>query len=156
MGGIHSFLNFYVDEIIRGGFVSEVVHGDKLFREVIDLHVHVLWACHWCHEVEIFEVNGTVACTLGQDDTVEVELDRDHVDGGRSAVSGDIESVTANCDLQAIGVILFGMIVCTDASICDVLESFEWNFVACDEDDGVGAFAYAGNALGQAAKSSSI
>ncbi len=85
-----------------------------------------------------------------------MELDHDHVDGGRSAVSGDVESVTANGELQAIGVILFGTIVCTDVSICDVLESFEWDFVACDEDDGVGAFADAGNALGQAAKFSSI
>ncbi len=36
------------------------------------------------------------------------------------------------------------------------LESVHWNFVACDEHDGVGAFADAGNALGQAAKLSSI
>jgi hypothetical protein len=86
-----------------------------------------------------------------------VELYRDHVDGGRSAVSRDVESVTTNGESQAIGVSLFGMIVCTDASICeDVLESVEWNFVACDEHDGVGAFVDAGNALGQAAKFSSI
>ncbi len=149
-------MNFYVDEIIRGGFVGEVVHGDELFWEVLDLHAHVLWACHWCHEVDIFEVNGAVACTLGRDDTVEVELDRDHVNGGRSAVSGDVESVTANGESRAIGVILFGTIVCTDASICDVFESFEWDFVACDEGDGVGAFADTGNALGQAAKFSSV
>ncbi len=151
-----SFLNFYVDKIIRGGFVGEVVHGDELFRAVLDPHAHVLWACHWCHEVEIFEVNGAGVCTLGRDDTVEVELDRDHVNGGRSAVSGDVESVTANGESLAIGVILFGTIVCTDASICDVLELFEWDFFVCDEDDGVGAFADAGNALGQAAKFSSI
>ena len=55
------------------------------------------------NEVEIFEVNGAVACTLGRDDTVEVELDRDHVNSGRSPVSGDIESVTADGELQAIG-----------------------------------------------------
>jgi hypothetical protein len=85
-----------------------------------------------------------------------VELDRDHVDGGCSAVSGDVESVTANGESQAIWVILFGTIVCTDASICDILELFEWDFVACDEDNGVGAFSDAWNALGQAAKFSSI
>ena len=48
------------------------------------------------------------------------------------------------------------MIVCADASICDILESVHWNVIACDEHDGVGAFAGAGNALGQAAKFSSI
>ena len=93
---IHSLLNFYVDESIGGGFVGEVVHGDELFREAPNLHVHVLWACHWCHEVEIFEVNGAIAYTLGRDDTVEVELGRDHVNSGRSAVFGDVESVTAD------------------------------------------------------------
>ena len=66
--------------------------------------MHVLWACHWCHEVEIFEVNGAVACTL----EMTLELDRDHVNGGDSPVSGDIESVTADDESRAIGVIFFG------------------------------------------------
>ncbi len=50
---IYSFLNFDVDVSIGGGLVSKVVHGDKLFREVLDFHAHVLWTCHWCHEVEV-------------------------------------------------------------------------------------------------------
>ena len=58
-------MNFDVDKSIKGGLVGEVVHGDELFGEVLDLHAHVLWARHWCREVEIFEVNGAVACTLG-------------------------------------------------------------------------------------------
>ena len=85
-----------------------------------------------------------------------MELDRDHVNGGHSTVSRGVESVIANGESQAIGVILFGTIVCTDASICDVLESVEWDVVAYDEHDGVGAFADARNALGQMAKFSSI
>ncbi len=67
-----------------------------------------------------------------------MELDRDRVDGERSVVSGEVESVTASGESRAIGVILFGTIVCTDASICDVLESVKWDFVACDEHDGAG------------------
>jgi hypothetical protein len=53
---------------------------------------------------------------------------------------------------KRLGVILFGMIVYTDASIYDVLESVEWDVVACDEHNGIGAFTDARNALGQAAK----
>jgi len=53
---IHSFLIFYVDKSIGGGFVGEVVHGDELFREVLDFYVHVFWACHWCHEVEMYSL----------------------------------------------------------------------------------------------------
>ena len=39
---VHSFLNFDVDVSIGGGLVSEVVHGDELFGEVLDFHAHVL------------------------------------------------------------------------------------------------------------------
>ncbi len=119
---IHSFLNFYVDESIGGDFVGEVVHGDELFREVLDLHAHVLRTCHWCHEVDIFEVNGAVACTLCQDNAVEVELYRYHINGGRTTVPGVVDFVAANGEACAIGVILFRVTVYTDATIGDVLE----------------------------------
>ncbi len=56
---------------------------------------------------------------------------------------------TVSC--EQFGSAFFGTKVCADATICDI-----WIFVACDEHDGVGAFADAGNALGQAAKFSSI
>ncbi len=39
---LHSFLNFDVDVSIGGGLVGKVVHGDKLFGEILDFHVHVL------------------------------------------------------------------------------------------------------------------
>ncbi len=104
-------LYFDVDESIGGGLVGEVVYGDKIFGEVLDFHAHVLRTCHWCHEVEVFEVNGAVARTLGQDDTVEVELDRDHVNSGRTTVPGEVYSVAINGEARAIGVILFRAIV---------------------------------------------
>jgi len=153
----HPFLNFDVDKSIGGGLVGEVVHGDELFREVLDLHAHVFWACHWCHEVEIFEVNGAVACTLGRDDSVEVEFDRDHVNGGRPTVSWKVDSVTAYYgEMCVIGVILFGAIVDTHTPICDVIEPGKWDFIECDRYDRIGAFAEAGNTLSQAAKFSGI
>jgi hypothetical protein len=153
---IHFFLNFDVDISIGGGIVSEVVHGDKLFGEVRDFHAHVLWTCHWCHEVEIFEVNGAVACTLGRDDTVEVEFDRDHVNSGRTTVCGKVDSVTANGEARAVGVILFGMMVYTDALIRDFLEPDKWALIACNEHDSIGVFADTRNTLGQAAEFSGI
>ncbi len=118
---VHSFLNFDVDVFIRSGLVGRVIHGVELFGEVLDFHAHVLRTCHWCHEVEIFEVNGAVVCTLGQDDTVGMEFDRDHVHIGRSAVSREVDSVAADGEACAIGVILFGAIVYTAVPICDVL-----------------------------------
>jgi hypothetical protein len=102
------------------------------------------------------KVNGAVVCTLGQDDTVEVEFDHDYVIGEHPAVSGNVESVTAYGETRAIGVVLFGAIVDTDAPICDVLEPGEWDFIACNEYDSIGAFADARNALSQAAKFSGI
>ncbi len=88
--------------------------------------------CHWCHEVEVFEVNGAVACTLGQDDTVEVEFDHDHVNSGRTEVSGEVDFVAADSEAHAIGVILFGAVVYTDAPICDILEPGKWDFIVCN------------------------
>ncbi len=69
-------------------------------------------------------------CTLGQDDTVEVEFNRDHVHSGRTAVSGEVDSVAANGEARAIGVILFRAIVYTDMPICDILEPGTWDFIA--------------------------
>ena len=61
---------------------------------------------------------------------------------------------TVSC--EQFGSAFFGTKVCADVSVCDVPASVHWNFVKCDEHDGVGAFADAGNALGQAAKFSGI
>ncbi len=153
---VHSFLNFDVDISIGGGLVGKVVHGDKLFWEVFDFHAHVLWTCHWCHEVEVFEVNGAVACNLGQDDIVEVEFDRNHVNSGCTAVSREVDFVAANGEASAIGVVLFGAIVYSDPPLCDILEPGKWDFIGCNEHDSIGAFADTGNTLGQAAKFSGI
>jgi hypothetical protein len=43
-----------------------------------------------------WEVNSAVACNLGGDDTVEMELDSDHVDSGCATVAGVVDSVAAN------------------------------------------------------------
>ncbi len=150
------FLYFDVDESIGGSLVGEVVHGDKVFGEVLDFHVHVLRTCHWCHEVEVFEVNGAVACTLGWDDTIEVELDRDHVNSGHTTVPKEDDSVAADGEARAIGVILFGAIVYADMPICDILEPGKWDFIACDEHNSIGAFADAGDTLGQTAEFSGV
>ncbi len=85
-----------------------------------------------------------------------MEFDRDHINGGHPAVSGNVESVSAYGKTRVIGVILFEAIVDTDATICDVLEPGEWDFIVCDEYDSIGAFADAGNALSQAAKFSGV
>ncbi len=147
---------FDVDESIGDGLVGKVVHGDKVFWEVLDFHAHVLRTCHWCHEVEVFEVNGAVAPTLGRDDTVEMDLDRDYVNSGHTTVSGEVDSVAANGEARGIGVILFGAIVYADAPICDVLEPGKWDFIACDEHNGIGPFADAGDTLGQMAEFSGV
>jgi len=115
------------------------------------MHMYVLWTCHGCHEVKFFEVNGAVACTLDQDDTVEVELDCGH-----TTVPRVVDSVASYGEEHAVRIILFGAIVYTDTSICDVLKPGEWDFIASDKHDGIGAFADSRNTLGQAAKFSGV
>ncbi len=147
---------FDVDNSIGGGLVSEVVHGDKVFGEVLEFYAHVLRMCYWCHEVEVSEVNGAVARTLGRDDTVEVELDSDHVNSERTTVPMEVDSVTTLGEVRAIGVILFEAIVYEDAPICDVLELGEWDFIVCNEHNSIDAFADAGDTLGQTEEFSGV
>ncbi len=143
---------FDVDKPIGAGLVGEVLHDDEVLGEVLDFHAHVLRTCYWCPEVEVFEVNGAVVRTLGRDDTVEVELDCDHVNSWCTTVPEEVDSAAANGEARAIGVILFGVIVYADVPICDVLEPGEWDFIACNEHNSIGAFADAGDTLGHAAE----
>ncbi len=85
-----------------------------------------------------------------------MEFDHDHVNSGRTAVSGVVDFVAADGEAHAIGVILFRAVVYTDAPICDILEPGKWDFIVCDEHNIIGAFADTGNTLGQAAKLSCI
>ncbi len=85
-----------------------------------------------------------------------MELDRDHVNSWCTTVPGEVDSVAADGEARVIGVILFGAIVYADAPICDVLERDKWDFIACDEHNSIGAFADAGDTLGQAAEFSGV
>ncbi len=85
-----------------------------------------------------------------------MEFDRDHVNSGHTAVSGEVDFVAANGEVHVIGVILFGAVVYTDAHIYDVLEPGKWDFIVCDEHNSIGAFADTGNTLGQVAEFSGI
>ncbi len=85
-----------------------------------------------------------------------MELDRDHVNSWRTTVPGEVDSVATDGEVHAIGVILFGAIVYADVPICDILESGEWDFMACDEHNSIGAFADARDTLGQAAEFSGV
>jgi hypothetical protein len=110
------------------------------------------WACHWGVEVEILQINGAVACTFCGVDAVEVNFDRDHVNGGCTAVPGVGDAIAVNGEASAIGVGLLRAIVDAHASICDIFLSIDWDIVSSDEDYCVVACANARDALGQATK----
>ncbi len=71
-------------------------------REVADFHVHVFRSVHWGVEVEIPQVNGAIA----RYDTVEMELDFDHVNGRCATVTRVVEEIATHGDLCAVGVLL--------------------------------------------------
>ena len=85
-----------------------------------------------------------------------MELDRDHVNSGCSTVLGEVDSVAANDEARAISVILFSVINNTHTPIHDVRELGDEDIIAGNEYDGIGAFADAGNTLGQATKSNGV
>ncbi len=82
--------------------------------------MHEFRACHQGVEVEIFQINGAVACTLSEEDAVEMNFDRDHVNGGGTAIPGIGDAITTNGEASAIGIGLLRMIVDAHASVRDV------------------------------------
>ena len=82
--------------------------------------MHEFWACHWGVEVEILQIDGEVACTLCGDDTVEMNFDHDHVNGGGTTIPGVSDAIAANGEASAIGISLLRMIVDTHPSIGDI------------------------------------
>ncbi len=91
-------------------------------------------------------------CTLGGDDAVEMNFDRDHVNGGGTAIPGIGDAIAANGKVSAIGIGLLRTIVDAHTSIRDVFASVDWDVVLSDEDDHVGAVANARDALGKVTK----
>ncbi len=112
--------------------------------------MHEFQACHWGVEVEILQINGAVACTFCGDDAVEVNFDRDHVNGGGTAIPRVGDEIAANGEVSAIGIGLLRRIVDAHASVREVFASVDQDVVSSDEDYCVGAFANAGDALGKA------
>jgi hypothetical protein len=120
---VYPFFNFDVGESISSGIVGKVVNSCELLGEVIDIHAHEFQSCHGHHEVKILEVDGAVARNFGGDNTVEMKLDGDHVDCGHATVPRVVYSVATNGETCAIGVILFGAKIYTDAHIHYIFEA---------------------------------
>ena len=76
-----------------------------------------------------------------------MEFDGDHVDGGRADIAKNVYEVAANCKLCAVGVVLFGAVVYTDAGVGGVAVAVGRDLVALNEDNCVGAFSDVGDAL---------
>ena len=100
-------------------------------------------------EVEILQINGAVACTLCGDDAVEVNFDRDHVNGGGTPIPGVGDAIFANGGASAIGIGLLRPIVDAHVPVCDVFVS-DRDVVLSNEGNCVGALANARDALGKA------
>jgi hypothetical protein len=90
-----------------------------------------------------------MACTLSGDDAVEMNFDHDHVNGGGSTIPRIGDAIATKGEASTIGIGLFRTIVDAHASVRDVFASVDRDVVSSDEDDCVGAFAKARDALGK-------
>ncbi len=61
---IHALLYFDIGGTVIVGQVFDVVGFDEIGREVAKFHAHVFWLVHGCVEIQIFQINGAVACVL--------------------------------------------------------------------------------------------
>ncbi len=76
-----------------------------------------------------------------------MEFDGDHVDSGHADVAKNMDEVAANCKSCAVGVFLFGAVVDTDTGVGGIAAAIGRDLFALDENNCVGAFADAGDAL---------
>jgi hypothetical protein len=81
-----------------------------------------------------------------------MNFDRDHVDGGGTAIPGIDDAIASNGKASAIGIGLLRRIVNAHTSVCVVFASVDQDVILSDEDDRAGAIANAGDALGKATK----
>ena len=72
----------------------------------------------------------------------------DHVDGWSATVAWVRYAVAADGESCAIGIRLFRSIVDTDPAVGNIASSVYWDIILFDEDNGVGARAFARDALG--------
>ncbi len=70
-----------------------------------------------------------------------MNFDRDHVNGGGTAIPGIGDAIAANGKASAIGISLLRTIVDTHVPVCDVFVLVDWDVVSSDEDNFVGAIA---------------
>ncbi len=105
--------------------------------------------CNWGVEVEILQTDGAVACTLCEDDTVEMNFDCDHVNSGGTTIPKIGDGIATNNEAGAIGIGLLRMIVDAHASVRYIFALVNKDVVLSDEDDCVGAFANAGDTQGK-------
>jgi hypothetical protein len=71
----------------------------------------------------------------------------DHVNGGHADVAENVDEVAAYCQPRSVGVFLLRVVVDTDTDIGGVAVAIGRDFFEFDEDNRVGAFADARDAL---------
>ena len=76
-----------------------------------------------------------------------MEFDGDHVNGLHADIAKNVDEVAADCTLCAVGVFLFRAVVDTDVGVGGVAAAISRDLFALDEDNCVGAFTDAGDAL---------
>ncbi len=101
---IHSVLHFAEDIAICIHLVAESVFINDIRWEQLQFHTEVFISIHWCHEVEIFNVNHHELGVRHRDDTVEYYLDCEEIGCGCAAVIGVVDKISTHRDTGAVGV----------------------------------------------------
>ena len=76
-----------------------------------------------------------------------MEFDGGHVNGGHADIAENVDEVVVNCKSCAVGVVLFGAVVYTDAGIGGVAAAIGRDLITLDEDNCGGVFSDAWDAL---------
>jgi hypothetical protein len=113
---------------------------DDILWENGQWHFHKLEPVEWCFKVHVLDVSAGKAVTLGADDTVPKEFQRDHVSGAGGEFKRVVDKVTSNSDADMVRVLLLWAIVNYNLSIRYRSVAGDMsNFIVGEEEDGVGS-----------------
>ena len=83
---IHAVSHFTEDIAICVHFVTESVFIDDVWWEQLQFHLEVFEAVHWCHQIEILDVDCHELGIGCGDYAVEHEFDSEEISGGCATV----------------------------------------------------------------------
>jgi hypothetical protein len=126
---VHSFPNFDVDPSFFVNQVPEVVFYDDLFRDDVELEVHVFQIGHRDVKVEVGQVDAKEHSARCAYRGVDEEFGGEEVRSGSAFVAGEVDEISTNCESSAIDLLLLQPDIADNATVGGALVFWDLCFL---------------------------